>query len=125
MQRKKQQPATTDSGSDTLSQLLEREQLFARELDAARDEADRLRRDAAAYVQDKEAECDALIRERTARLVSTHQVQLEADLRGIDADAAAEAGCFDESDRALARRLVAIVLESIGATQPSASAVSR
>lgn len=116
MQRKKRQPATSDNGADTLSQLLEREERLARELDAAREEASRLRREAAAYAHDKDAACDAIIRERITQLVSTHQAQLAADLRTIEANAAAEARCFNENDTVLARRLVAIVLESIGAT---------
>ena len=119
MQRKKSQPAASDNGADTLSRLLEREERLARELDAAREEAARLRREAADYARDRDAACDAIIRERISRLVSEHQAQLDADLRNIDAKAASEARCFNENDTALTRRLVARVLESIGATQPS------
>lgn len=124
MQRKTREPARSDNGTDTLSRLLEREERLARELDAAKEEADRLRREAAAYAQEKNAACDALINERVAQLEVAYQAQLNADLRRIDAEATAEARCFDENDTALARRLVAIVLESIGATpaaQPVAS----
>ena len=124
MQRKKRQTATSDNGAETLSQLLEREERLARELDAAREEAGRLRREAVAYAHEKDAACEAIISERTAQLVSAHQAQLDADLRDIDANAAAEARSFDEHDAALARRLVAIVLESIGATQQAESVSS-
>ena len=117
MKRKKRQPQTSENGADTLSQLLQREEWLARELDAAREEAIRLRREAAAYAHEKDAACDAIIRERTAQLLSAHQAQLNADLRSIEANAAAEARCFNQNDTALAKRLVALALESIGATR--------
>lgn len=126
MQRsKRRRPRNTDSGADTLSQLLEREQRLAGEMEAAKEEAGRLLSDARTYAREKDAACDAMIRERTAQLEKAHQAQLEGDLGVIAANAMAEARRFDESDTALTRRLVAMVLESIGATASQDGVPSR
>jgi len=108
-----------------LGQLLEHEQRLARDLQAAKEEADRLIRDAQAYAQDRDAACDAMIRDRTASLATAHEAQLNAELRSIAAHAAAEARLFDEGDSVLAKRLVSIALEFIGATVSSPAEASR
>ena len=114
----RKKPKASD-GADTLSQLLEREQRLARELQAANEEAGRLLRDARAYARDRDAACEAMIQEGTASLATVHQVQLDAELRSITARAATEASRFDEDDTVLTKRLVSMVLELIGATVPS------
>ena len=125
MQRwKGRQPRELDAGSDTLSRLLEREEHLARGLEAAKEEAGRLLREAEGYARERDAACDAMIRDRTARLAATHEAQLQADLRSIDANAEAEARRFDDPDGARMQRLVEVALESIGARGPQATVSS-
>ena len=125
MQRRKRKQATTSDGADTLSQLLEREQGLALELQAANEEAGRLLRDARAYASNRDAACDAMIQESTASLATAHEAQLDAELRSIATHAATEASRFDEHDTVLTKRLVSMVLELIGATVPSQPGASR
>jgi vacuolar-type H+-ATPase subunit H len=125
MQRRKRTQAKASDGVDTLSQLLEREQHLARELQVANEEAGRLLRDARAYATNRDAACEAMIKESTASLVTAHEARLEAELRSIAAQAAAEASRFDHDDTVLTKRLVSMVLEMIGATVPSQPGASR
>jgi hypothetical protein len=112
---KRRRPEAVDSGSDTLRQLLEREQRLAVELEDAKAEAEQLLAEAHAYSRERDAACDAVVEERIARLAAAHEAELQSDLRSIEERAAREARRFDEADTALTTRLVAIVLESIGA----------
>jgi vacuolar-type H+-ATPase subunit H len=121
----RKRPKEFDAGADTLTQLLDREQHLASQLEEARVEAERLVSEAHAYAKEAAAACDSLIEERTTSLAASCEQELMSDLRGIEAEAALQAKQFDDPDGSRTKRLVQLVLEAIGAVEPRTTAAAR
>ena len=113
---KTKRPGEFGAGTDTLSRLLDREHHLALRLEVAKEEAGRVVDEAREYARQAEAACEALIEERTASLVVSHEQRLRDELQRIELEAGREASRFADSDPARMERLVALLLDAIVAT---------
>lgn len=113
---KTRRPGEVNAGTDTLSQLLDREQQMASQLEAARADAERLVQEAREYTKQAEAACERMIAERTASLAASYELLFDEELRRIQAEAAQEGTRFTTPDPARDEALVVLLLNAIGAT---------
>jgi vacuolar-type H+-ATPase subunit H len=110
----KKRAGETESRIDTLSQLLAGEERLARQLEAAREEADRIVREAEDYARRTEDACAVSIEEQVVSRAAAAERQLRDELDRISAEAMAEVGRFELAASSRSTELVKLVFRELG-----------
>jgi vacuolar-type H+-ATPase subunit H len=103
----------TESRTDTLSRLLEKEQRLVRQIELAREEAAQILRQAGEYARRIEEGTAATIEERVLASASQSEQRLDEELERIRTDASREVQRFEDIDAIQDRELVRLVLRRI------------
>lgn len=104
-----------ETRADTLARLLASEERLTRQLESAREEADRIVRAAEAYARQTEDACAATIEERAVSLAALAEQEIREEIDRIRAEAKAEVHRLESAAADRLPELVRLVLEKLGA----------